>query len=231
MSTVPPPLAVFDLDGTLVDTLPDLIDVLAGTLKELGLPPLSVGEGRRLVGAGIKPLIARALAELGRPTATDELERIYADYVEAYAARIAKLSRPFPGVESALDRLAAQGFRFAVCTNKVEALAVKLLTELDLIDRFAMVSGYDTFPVRKPDAGHLIGTIAGAGGDPARTVMVGDSRTDVATARNAALPVVAVTFGYSDVAPEELGADLLIDHFDRLPEAIDRLLTPARLGR
>jgi phosphoglycolate phosphatase len=231
MSTSLPPLAVFDLDGTLVDTLPDLIDVLADTLKELGLPPLSVEEGRRLVGAGIKPLIVRALDELGRNTAPDELERIYADYVEAYAARIARLSRPFPGVEAALDRLAAQGFRFAVCTNKVTTLSVQLLTELKLIDRFAVVAGCDRFAVRKPDAGHLWGTIVDAGGDPTRTVMVGDSRTDVATARNAALPVVAVTFGYSDVSPEELGADILIDHFDALPEAIDALLKPGRSGR
>ena len=228
MPTDLPPIAVFDLDGTLVDTLPDLIDVLADTLRALGLPPIPATEGRRLVGAGIKPLIVRALAELGRDAATDELERIYGDYIEAYAARIARLSRPFPGAEGALDRLAAQGFRFAVCTNKVEGLAVKLLTELKLIDRFAMVAGYDTFPVRKPDAGHLLGTIAAAGGDPRRAVMVGDSRTDVATARNAALPVVAVTFGYSDVAPEALGADRLIDHFDRLPEAIGDLLAQPR---
>ncbi|WP_210247350.1 HAD family hydrolase [Blastochloris sulfoviridis] len=222
-----PPIAVFDLDGTLVDTLPDLIDVLADTLASLGLPPLSIAEGRRLVGAGIKPLIARALAELGRDTDPAELERIYEDYVEAYAARISRLSRPFPGVTGALDRLQAQGFRFAVCTNKVTALSIKLLTELELIDRFAMVAGYDTFPVRKPDPGHLLGAIAGAGGDPRRAVMVGDSKTDVATARNAALPVVAVSFGYTDVPPEALGADRLIDHYDALPQAIADLLPKA----
>ncbi|BAR98126.1 HAD family hydrolase [Blastochloris viridis] len=231
MSLILPPLAVFDLDGTLVDTLPDLIDVLADTLNELGLPPLSVEEGRRLVGAGIKPLIVRALAELGRDTAADELERIYADYIDAYSARIARLSRPYPGMEAALDRLAGQGFRFAVCTNKVTALAVQLLTELKLIDRFAAVAGCDRFAMRKPDAGHLWGTIADAGGDPTRTVMVGDSRTDVATARNAALPVVAVSFGYSDVPPEDLGADRLIDHFDSLPQAIGELLGSAGHGR
>ena len=219
-----PPLIVFDLDGTLVDTLPDLIDVLAATLDELGLPPISAEDGRKLVGAGIKLLIVRALAARGRTLPEAELDRRFENFVRAYSARISRRSRPFPGLEPALDRLAADGFRFAVCTNKLTALSVQLLTELGLVDRFAVVAGGDRFAVRKPDAGHLLNTIAAADGDPRRSVMVGDSGIDVATARNAVLPVIAVTFGYTDVAPAELGADRLIAHYDELPDAVAALL-------
>lgn len=220
------PLIVFDLDGTLVDTLPDLIEVLATTLDELGLPPVTAEEGRKLVGAGIKPLIVRALATRGRSLPEAELDRRFDAYVRAYAARISRRSRPFPGLEGALDRLAGAGFRFAVCTNKLTELSVQLLTELGLVGRFAAIAGGDSFPARKPDALHLLNTIAAAGGDPRRTLMVGDSKIDIATARNATVPVVAVSFGYTDVAPAELGADRLISHFDELPDAVAALLPP-----
>lgn len=219
-----PPIAVFDLDGTLVDTLPDLIEVLNETFAGLGLPPLPEAEGRRFIGAGIRPLIERALIAEGQTLPAAAIDRLYEDYVAAYAARIARRSRPYPGLIPALDALARRGVVFAVCTNKLEWLSRRLLTELGLIGRFRAVGGGDSFAVRKPEAGHLMATIAAAGGDPARAVMVGDSMTDVATARNAGVPAIAVSFGYSDVPPADLGADHLIDHFDALPAIISNML-------
>jgi phosphoglycolate phosphatase len=153
------------------------------------------------------------------------LDRLFAAYIPIYESRIAEVSRPYPGAVAALDRFAAAGWRLAVCTNKLEGLSRRLLDELGLTERFAAICGGDTFPVRKPDAGHLIGTIARAGGDPARTVMVGDSVTDVNAAKNARVPVVGVTFGYTDAPVATFGPDAVIDHFDELWDAVAGLGT------
>src|SRR5207253_9260220 len=144
----------------------------------------------------------------------DQTDRLFAEYLEIYAAHLADHSRPFPGVERALDALAAQGCRLAVCTNKLEWLSVRLLEMLKLASRFVAICGQDTFAMRKPDPDMLRLTIARAGGDIGHAVMVGDSITDVATARAAAMPVIAVDFGYTETPPAELGADRLISHFD-----------------
>ena len=218
------PTIVFDLDGTLVDTAPDLIETLNAILARHGVPAVDFEDARLMIGAGVKPLLQRALASKNIRAAPDEIDRLFAEYLKLYADHIADRSRPFPGLIGALDALQAQGHILAVCTNKLEWLSVRLLDALGLSKRFAAICGQDTFAMRKPDPEMLRLTIARAGGDPARAVMVGDSMTDVATAKAARIPVVAVDFGYTEIPPPELGADRLISHFDGLPPAVRELI-------
>jgi phosphoglycolate phosphatase len=220
------PTIVFDLDGTLVDTAYDLIDTLNTILGRHDVPALAFDEARAMIGFGVKPLLQRALASKGLQAAPAEIDRLYDEFLPLYAAHIADRSRPFPGLIGALDALAADGCRLAVCTNKLEWLSVRLLDALNLSPRFAAICGQDTFAMRKPDPDMLRLTIARAGGDTGHAVMVGDSTTDVATAQAAGIPVVAVDFGYTETPPAEFGADRLISHFDALPEAV-RQLVPA----
>jgi phosphoglycolate phosphatase len=220
------PTIVFDLDGTLVDTAPDLIETLNTILGRHAVTPVAFDAARSMIGAGVKPLLQRALASKGREFAPAEIDRLFEEYLKLYAAHIADHSRPFPGLDRALDALEAQGCRLAVCTNKLEWLSVRLLDALGLSRRFAAICGQDTFTMRKPDPDMLRLTIARAGGDTGHAVMVGDSMTDVATARAAGIPVVAVDFGYTETPASELGADRLISHFDALPQAV-RELVPA----
>ena len=219
------PTIVFDLDGTLIDTAPDLVETLNLILRQHGVPAVAFDDARAMIGAGVKPLLQRALASKGLQFAPDQIDRLFEEYLQLYAAHIADRSRPFPGLEAALDQLAADGCILAVCTNKLEWLSVLLLDKLGLSPRFAAICGQDTFAMRKPDPEMLRLTIAKAGGDVARAVMVGDSMTDVATAKAARIPVVAVDFGYTETPPAELGADRLISHFDALNAAVKGLLT------
>jgi len=215
---------VFDLDGTLVDTAPDLIASLNVLFAREGLAPIALNEGRGMIGGGVKPLIERGLATQGRALAAAQLDALYAGFVMHYAEHIADSSRPYSGVEAALDVLAARGCRFAVCTNKLAWLSVRLLDRLGLAPRFVAICGQDTFGVQKPDPEVLRRTIAAAGGDLADAVMVGDSITDIRTARAAGVPVVAVDFGYTDVPVSALDPDRVISHFDALPEAVGALV-------
>ena len=224
---MPSPTIVFDLDGTLIDTAPDLIDTLNVILARHGLEPISFETSRVMIGAGVRPLLLRGLASKGIQLQPEQVDQLFAEFLEIYAEHIADRSRPFPGLERALDSLAARGYRLAVCTNKLEWLSVKLLKELRLAQRFAAICGQDTFKMRKPDPDMLRLTIVRAGGDTGHAVMVGDSETDVATARAAAVPVIAVDFGYTERPAAELGADRLISHFDALPAAVAALV-PAR---
>jgi phosphoglycolate phosphatase len=221
----PPPLLVLDLDGTLVDTAGDLIATLNVVLTDEGLKPVTRADAGHLLGAGARAMIQRGFQLNGAPLDEPTLDRLFARFIPLYTDNIAVHSRPFPGAVAALDRFAADGWRLAVCTNKLEGLSRRLLDELDLTSRFAAICGGDTFPVRKPDAAHLLGTIERAGGTPATTVMVGDSRTDIDAARNAGVPVVAVTFGYTDRPVAEYAPDVVIDRFDLLQDAV------AGLGR
>jgi len=211
---------VFDLDGTLIDTAPDLIDTLNLILAREGLPRMPFDAARRLIGGGARVLIERALAAEGRPTTGPDMDRLFAGFIEHYAAHIADCSRPYPQVEATLDRLAAQGHRLAVCTNKLEWLSRRLLTALNLTERFAAICGQDTFGVMKPNPDVLRQTIRRAGGEPMTAVMVGDSGTDVRTARAADVPVIAVDFGYTDVPIVTLRPDRIISSYGELPEAI-----------
>ena len=152
------------------------------------------------------------------------MERLCGQFIEHYAAHIADHSRPFPGVEDALDELVGGGCRLAVCTNKLEWLSLKLLGALGLTDRFAAICGADTFGVQKPDAAILHGAVARAGGHSDRAIMVGDAITDIAVARAAGIAVIAVDFGYSETPVAELGPDRIVSSFDRLPAVVFALL-------
>jgi phosphoglycolate phosphatase len=212
---------VFDLDGTLIDTAPDLIATLNLILARNGLPAMPYDTARRLIGGGAKAMIERALAAEGATGSKADLDRMFGAFIEYYAAHIADRSRPFPQLEATLDRLAGAGHRLAVCTNKLEWLSVRLLDTLELTRHFAAICGQDTFGMQKPDPEILRRTILRAGGEPARAIMVGDSGTDIRTARAATVPVIAVDFGYSEVPIATLKPDRLIGSFADLPAAID----------
>ncbi|MCJ2015498.1 phosphoglycolate phosphatase [Methylobacterium sp. J-076] len=219
-----PPIAVFDLDGTLAETAGDLIGTLNVLLTREGLAELPLSQARELIGAGAKALIRRGFEAEGRALSPAEHDRLFDEFIAHYGEHLAGSSHLFDGVVPALGRLEQAGFRLAVCTNKYEGQSVKLLTVLGVADRFAAICGRDTFPQYKPDPRHLTETIARAGGDPARAVMVGDSRTDIDTAKAAGIPVVAVTFGYTDTPVAELAPDRVIGHFSELHDAVVSLV-------
>jgi phosphoglycolate phosphatase len=215
-----PAIIAFDLDGTLVDTAPDLIDTLNAVFAQKGIPPVAFETARTMIGGGVKKLLERSLGAQGFASTPSEVDALFKVYLDHYVAHIADRSRPFPGLLTALDRLETQGFRFAVCTNKLEQLSIRLLDALDLSRRFLAVCGQDTFGVAKPNPKILRLTLERAGGSLADAVMVGDSETDIATAKAAGVPVVAVDFGYTETPVGELSPDRVISHFDDLPEAI-----------
>ncbi len=215
---------VFDLDGTMIDTGPDLTAALNHVLRGLDLPQAAPEDVRPVVGLGARAIIEHALARRGHAIDAGALEAHLDSFLAYYRQNIAVHSTPFPGFETALAGLAAEGFRLAVCTNKREDLAVKLLKEMRLAQHFHAIAGGDTFPVRKPDPGHLLGAIALAGGVAQRAVMVGDSRPDVAAARAAGVPIIAVSFGYAGEPLENLQPDLVLHHFDDLRRAVGSLL-------
>jgi phosphoglycolate phosphatase len=217
---MPAPTIVFDLDGTLIDTAPDLIDTLNMVFAREGWPPVPYETARNMIGGGARMMITRGIAAEGIVLAPTKLEQVFADFIAHYAEHVADRSRPFPGLTEALDRLASDGYRFAVCTNKLERLSVLLLEQLQLADRFAAICGQDTFGVQKPDPEVLRRTIAAAGGRLTQAVMIGDSATDIRTARAAGIPVVAVDFGYSERPVAEFEPNCIISHFAQLPSAI-----------
>lgn len=215
---------VFDLDGTLVDTAPDLVAATNHVLAGLGLPGVSEHELRPLIGHGARFMVDHAMGPGAAKLSEDERRRLLEKFLDYYGRNIAVGSRPFEGTVSALERFRGAGAKLAVCTNKSERMSRTLLEALGMSPLFAAVAGRDTFPVFKPHPDHLLGTIRLAGGDSTRAVMVGDSRIDIATAKAAGVPVVAVTFGYTDTPVRELAPDKVIDHYDELEPAIVALL-------
>ena len=211
---------VFDLDGTLADTAPDLTAALNHALGELGRPPVPAQDVRHMVGHGARALLQKGLAATG---AVSEalIEQGFPIFLAHYEAHIADLTRPFPGVEQALAALEADGVTLAICTNKLESLTHRFIAAIGWEGRFAAIVGGDTLPVRKPDPAPLLEAIARAGGGPA--AFVGDSITDTDTARAAAIPCVALSFGFADRPADQLGADRVIDHWDELISALATL--------
>jgi phosphoglycolate phosphatase len=208
---------LLDLDGTLVDSAPDLAGALNQLRAEQGLTVLALDEIKAMVGDGVAKLVERGLSQAAAPA---EFDRLVARYVELYHARQTALTRPFPGVVETLQALHADGWRLAVCTNKPEAASRQILAAFGLDGLFATVGGGDSFAERKPAAGHPLATLARMAAEPSAAVMVGDSANDVLSARRAGLPVIVVGYGYSRVPPAELGADALIEHFAELPAAL-----------
>jgi phosphoglycolate phosphatase len=218
-----PGTVVFDLDGTLFETAPDLIAAVNHTLALAGGEPVAVEEMRPVVSFGGREMIRAGLKQNAMNADDAAVDELFPEFVAYYSRNIAVHTRPFPGLLAELDRLADSGRKLAVCTNKLEGLTWPLLSALGLDKRFAAVTGRDTFPVCKPDPRHLLGTIAKAGGDPTNAVMIGDSNTDVKTAKAAGIPVVGVTFGYTDIPITELGCDGVISHYDELAGTLDAI--------
>lgn len=221
------PTVVFDLDGTLVDTAPDLVATLNVVLAREGVAAVPYDIARNMVGAGARRMIELALQRAKASVPKIDLERMFNDFIAHYAANIADHSQPFPGMIDALDVLAESGYRLAVCTNKLEGLSRVLLDKLALSARFAAICGPDTFGMAKPDPEILRRTIVQAGGELDRVVMVGDSVTDIHTARAASVPIIAVDFGYDEGPIARLAPDRVIGHFGALPDTIFGLLPPA----
>jgi phosphoglycolate phosphatase len=219
---------VFDLDGTLVDTAPDLAAATNHVLGLVGLSPISTTRLQPFIGHGSKAMIDAGLRLHDVAVTADELTRLHDQFLAFYAVNVAVGSRPFEGVPALLDQLLQAGARLAVCTNKVEHLSRLLLAKLGLEAKFAAIAGRDTFSVFKPAPGHLIGAIAMAGGQVDRAVMVGDSEVDIATAVAAKVPSIAVTFGYTPRPVAEFGPDALIDHYREFPAALLLLLSRRR---
>lgn len=211
---------VFDLDGTLVDSAPDLMGTLNSILADEGVAPLPLEKAHSLLGAGARALIERGLSTAGRTVTPERMEALFLTFLDRYEARIADATHAFDGVEDALATLADAGHVLAICTNKMERHSKLLLEALGLASRFSAICGRDTFPFFKPDARHLTLTVEAARGDLARTIMIGDSRTDIQTAKNAHVPSICVDFGYTDVPAIDLGADVVIGHFRDLIPAI-----------
>lgn len=214
---------VFDLDGTLVETAPDLIAAINHVMGLAGVAPSTPDEIRPGISFGGRAMIEKGLALRGASRTTTEVDHLHRAFLAHYAANIAVHSHAYPGLESALTALSTAGATLAVCTNKQEALSRQLLEALGLASRFAAIAGRDTFAVYKPDPGHLTGAIRLAGGDPRRAVMVGDSDTDIRTARAAGISVIGVPFGYTDVPIHALAPDIVIEHYSELEAAVRRL--------
>lgn len=215
---------VFDLDGTLVDTAPDLVRALNETMDLEGLPRVKLETVRQLVGQGARVLIERASALQGVTFSATRLDQLTNEFVGFYAADIARHSKPFDGVLDALDALAGLGAKLAVCTNKRTALSLQLLDALKMSELFSAIVGADAVADRKPHPDHYRAAVTRAGGVIRRSVMVGDTAADVASARGAGAPVCVVSFGYCDAGAERLGADVLLHRFSELAPACRRLL-------
>jgi phosphoglycolate phosphatase len=215
---------VFDLDGTLVDTAPDLVAATNHVLRRIGLRDVSETDIRPFVGHGALAMVERAAAAQGRAISTPALHDLFEVFIAHYTANIAVNSRPYAGAMDAIAACSGSGAVLAVCTNKIEAHARALLDQLNMAKYFAAIAGRDSLHVYKPDPGHLTGTVALAGGDAAKAIMIGDSETDIRTAKSAGIPIIAVDFGYSVEPIASFAPDIVISHYRELPGAARKLM-------
>lgn len=223
---MPDRAVIFDLDGTLVDTAPDLMRATNHVLEARGRRPITMDEVRVFVGHGARSLLTRGLAATGGLPDNYDVEPDYERFVAYYSRNIADDSVAFPGLVPLLERLRREGFGLGVCTNKLEGLSNQLLEALDLAKFFGSVVGPDTLGIAKPDPRPFREALTRLGPTRSRAVMVGDSETDILTARNAGVPVIGVPFGYTPRPVREFGPDRMINHFDEAYEAIVSLLPP-----
>ncbi len=207
---------IFDLDGTLVDTAPDIHDTLNHTLRLAGRDTLGLAQVRDLIGQGARALLQKGLIVTGGMPESEKFEELVTIFFDYYLSHLSDRSRPFDGVVAALEAFQAEGARMGVCTNKSIQFATPLLENLDLSRFFSATTGGDSFAVKKPDAGHITGTLDLMGHNGGRAFMIGDSINDILAARNAGIPSVAVSFGYTETPVQELGPDHIIDHFNEL---------------
>jgi phosphoglycolate phosphatase len=214
----------FDLDGTLVETHVDLVGTLNRMLVARGLPAAPMDSAASLIGGGARAMLQHGFERAGATWDEAHAPALFEAFLADYVQHIADHSRPYPGVVGTLERLAARGAILCVATNKRTDLSLLLLDTLDLTRHFAAIVGPDKVSARKPSGAHLIEAVRMAGGDPARAIMVGDAPPDVQAAKNAGVPCVVVTFGYTPIAPKDLGGDVLIDAFSQLERAIDGLV-------
>ena len=205
---------IFDLDGTLVDTAPDLIQATNHVLQSIGRRPLSYKEFRGFVGHGAMNLIERGTLATGAAVDADSLKRLHRDFLDYYGANISAHSKVFEGIPALLDEAQSRGLKLGVCTNKVESLSYKLLSELGIAKLFEAIVGGDTLPIMKPDPAPYREVAKRLGVDASRTIMFGDSETDIRTAQNTGVPVIAVSFGYTTHPVETFAPTHIINHFD-----------------
>jgi len=213
----------FDLDGTLIDSVPDVRAAINRLLVGEGRCEISLEQTLALVGQGARVMMEGAMALGGGPPPPDALDRIVETYIEFYRRHPADLTTIYPGVVEVLECLAARGVRMGICSNKPYVMTKLVLETLGLDKYFDAVTGGDSVRHRKPDGRHVLHTLDLMGAGHARAAMVGDSETDVAAGKDAGLSVIAVTYGYAHVPPAELGADVLIERFSDLPGALDEL--------
>jgi phosphoglycolate phosphatase len=211
---------VFDLDGTLVDTAPDLLGALNHVLVDSGLRAVGLSTIATMIGHGAKAMIVKGMAAQGVEPDADRMDTLFDQFLAYYEAHIAVGSKPFENALAALDQLADEGAILAVCTNKRQSSTDKLLGALEMSGRFSAIVGADSVPDRKPHGDHILLTIDRAGGNRSRAIMVGDSRTDERAARNAGLPFIFVPFGYETETQEEIGADAVVSNYSELVSAL-----------
>ncbi len=225
-----PAAIIFDLDGTLIDSMPDVRRALNVTLAEDGRPPLTLEQVRLLVGHGARPMIEGALRLTGGLATDADIDGFRARYLAHYAADPVACTEVYPGVRQVLDDLRAAGVVLGICSNKPSIMVGKVLDALGMVPLFAGITGGDDVERGKPHADHLRETLRRMRVGAERVVMVGDSGTDVAAARNAGMPVVVVEFGYCERPATQLGADAVIGHFDQLLPVLARLVSQGSLG-
>lgn len=216
---------VFDLDGTLVDTAPDILTYLNDMLAELGRPGLDLDEMRPMIGDGVRALLIRGLEASGGMSDNIDIEALFHRYLERYAEEPVRLSQPYPGMVEALETLSSAGIRLGVCTNKPQTPTDRLLQRLDLDHFFPVAIGGDALSTKKPDPAHLFAVLDGLKVKPARAALIGDSETDRKTAAAAGIPCILVSYGYTSIPAADLGADRVIDHAHDLLETLAHLET------
>ncbi|WP_421999896.1 HAD-IA family hydrolase [Reyranella sp.] len=214
---------IYDLDGTLIDSARDMCVAVSRVLADHGLPAITADDARHFMGEGSKITMRRAFAKAGRTLDEDEASAVTREFVRYYEEDPVRFTTAFDGVTDVVARFDRLGLKQGVCTNKFEGPSRMILSHLRLMPPIADVAGADTFPVRKPDPGHVLMLIERLGGRPDRAVMIGDSVHDVGAAHAAGLPAVLVSWGYTATPARELGAEVVIDRFDALPEALQRI--------
>ena len=214
----------FDLDGTLIDTAPDLVAATNAVMRKADLPEIALQEVRAMIGLGAGALINKAAGAAGKTFEADELAQHVAFFLETYEQNLTGQSQPFDGVIEVLSQLEGQGAILSVCTNKPAHLAGPVLDAFDMAKYFKAVVGHGQAGANKPDGRHISYTVAASGGSLARAIMVGDSAADVQGARNAGVPVIVTSFGYTIEKASALGADAVFDHYREVPDLIEHIM-------